>query len=163
MSVVQRCPNCGTTQTSSGECQACHDAQVRFFCPNHAPGIWLDAPTCAKCGATLGAPTPPASFRTPPAPPPPPRRSAPTRHEGSHRREEYELEPRGMPLAPWQRLIITALRARHALAGTPDREEVAPARSAGSCLLRAVILLVLLMVASIGALIMLGRTLFFVE
>jgi len=162
MSVVQRCPNCGTTQATSGECQACHDAQVRFFCSNHAPGIWLDAPTCAKCGATLGAPAPPASFRPPPAPPPP-RRTAPIRHEGSPRREEYELEPPGMALAPWQRLIITALRARHALAGTPERETAAPARSAGSCLLRAVILLVLLLVASIAALLMLGRTLFLAE
>jgi hypothetical protein len=56
MSVVQRCPNCGTTSSIPGECEACHDAQVRYFCTNHAPGIWLDASTCPSCGARFGEP-----------------------------------------------------------------------------------------------------------
>jgi hypothetical protein len=54
MSVVQRCPNCGTTKATAGECEACHEAQVRYFCTNHTPGLWLKASTCPKCGARLG-------------------------------------------------------------------------------------------------------------
>ena len=42
--VVLRCPNCGTTQATPAECEACHEADVRWFCPNHTPGRWLDAP-----------------------------------------------------------------------------------------------------------------------
>ena len=44
-----RCPNCGTTQATGGECEACHEADVRWYCPNHSPGRWLDTPTCAEC------------------------------------------------------------------------------------------------------------------
>jgi tetratricopeptide (TPR) repeat protein len=47
--VVLRCPNCGTTQAVGGECEACHEADVRWYCPNHTPGRWLDTPTCAEC------------------------------------------------------------------------------------------------------------------
>jgi hypothetical protein len=67
--VVIRCPNCGTTQQTLGECEACHEADTRYFCPNHAPGRWLDGPACAACGAHFTGRTagvPPA----PPAPPP---------------------------------------------------------------------------------------------
>jgi hypothetical protein len=49
--VVLRCSNCGTVQAGMGECEACHEAQVRYFCRNHAPGLWLDAPLCSQCGA----------------------------------------------------------------------------------------------------------------
>jgi hypothetical protein len=62
MSVVQRCPSCGTTSATAGECEACHEAQVRYFCTNHSPGLWLDASTCRTCGARFGdaaRPTPP--------------------------------------------------------------------------------------------------------
>lgn len=54
MSVIQRCPHCGTTKSSPGECEACHEAQVRLYCTNHTPGIWLDASACPECGARLG-------------------------------------------------------------------------------------------------------------
>lgn len=74
--VVLRCPNCGTTQGVLGECEACHEAGVRYFCTNHTPGRWLDDPQCYACGARFGvdAPAPRA-----PAPSPPPRagRAAP--------------------------------------------------------------------------------------
>jgi hypothetical protein len=92
--VVLRCPNCGTTQAGRGECDACHEAQVRPYCTNHTPGRWLDALTCPQCGARFGeepsrqtaAPPPPqpgpgSSGRTEPpthkagSPPPAPRRS----------------------------------------------------------------------------------------
>ena len=36
--VVLRCTNCGTTQATPGECEACHEAIVRPYCGNHEPG-----------------------------------------------------------------------------------------------------------------------------
>ena len=71
--VVLRCPNCGTTKTRPGECDACHEAQVRYFCTNHTPGRWLDAPACKDCGARFGELAPP------PVPPVSPSRPAPAR------------------------------------------------------------------------------------
>lgn len=55
MNVVMRCPSCGTTQGTAGECAACHEAQVRFFCTSHK--VWLDGPTCSWCAEAR--PTPP--------------------------------------------------------------------------------------------------------
>jgi hypothetical protein len=52
--VVLRCPNCGTVQTGMGECEACHEAKIRYFCTNHTPGLWLDTALCSQCGARLG-------------------------------------------------------------------------------------------------------------
>jgi hypothetical protein len=52
--VVLRCPNCGTVQTGMDECEACHEARVRYFCTNHTPGLWLDAAFCSQCGARFG-------------------------------------------------------------------------------------------------------------
>ena len=78
---VLRCPNCGTTQASPGECEACHDADVRWFCPNHTPGRWLDGAVCAECASRPKREPPRPRPTTPPrnvsrgAPPPePPRR-----------------------------------------------------------------------------------------
>jgi len=78
--VIIRCPNCGTTQSALGECEACHEDQARYFCTNHTPGRWLDGPTCTGCGAQFGrervASHPPPA--RPPSPrTPPPRRPAP--------------------------------------------------------------------------------------
>ena len=63
--VVLRCPTCGTTQGHRGECDACLDGDVRYFCSNHSPGLWLDDAVCNECGAKFGdapgrapAPTP---------------------------------------------------------------------------------------------------------
>lgn len=63
--VVIRCPNCGTTQAALGECDACHEAETRYFCPDHEPGRWLDGPSCSACGARVGVP----GVRSRPAPP----------------------------------------------------------------------------------------------
>lgn len=65
--VVLRCPNCGTTKSSSGECEACHEAQVRYFCMSHNPGLWLDGPRCGQCGAVFGKRSLPASPSAAPA------------------------------------------------------------------------------------------------
>jgi hypothetical protein len=66
--VVLRCPNCGTVQPEDGECEACREAQVRYFCTSHTPGLWLDSEACAQCGARFGDPAP--AREPPPAPPP---------------------------------------------------------------------------------------------
>jgi hypothetical protein len=61
--VVLRCSNCGTVQASTGECEACHEAQVRYFCTNHEPGRWLDGPSCPDCRARFGEDAPASSIR----------------------------------------------------------------------------------------------------
>lgn len=102
--VVLRCPNCGTTRATLEECEACHEAQVRYYCTNHTPGRWLDGSACPQCKAAFGDPRRPAArppappLRKParearpagaaaPAPTTPPRRAAP-------------VEPKA---APWRR------------------------------------------------------------
>ena len=68
MSVVKRCPNCGTTQDAAGECEACHEADVRYFCLNHEPGLWLAGRTCPQCAARAA----PSARPAPPTSAPPP-------------------------------------------------------------------------------------------
>lgn len=109
MSVVQRCPNCGTTQATSGDCQACHEAQVRYYCTNHEPGIWLAGPTCPQCDArSVPAPRPaPAatSLRSPRTPPPV---------------ADADAGPSRPPL--WKKLLSAALAARAAMPATTSSE-----------------------------------------
>lgn len=188
MSVVLRCPNCGTTRATLGECEACHEAEVRYFCTRHAPGLWLDSPTCSSCGAVFGRPTPaaPAATRSP-APPPraaaphevaprapvphevAPRAAAPARYpsgfpetprpasRGPSYSEDVELERSGAPrpLAPWQLLLGSVLRAR-SLARSPA--ELKPRRGSGC--LRRLLVMVVLMVLAVGlVLFLLARSL----
>jgi hypothetical protein len=68
--VVLRCANCGTTQSTSGECQACHEQDVRFYCTRHTPGLWLTTQVCSQCGAEYGKELPPDRERAPPRPGP---------------------------------------------------------------------------------------------
>ena len=82
--VVLRCPHCGTTQATPGECEACHEEAVRHFCPNHSPGRWLDGPVCPECSARA------ATGR---AAPPPPRRGA----SRAPKRETPHKMPGGIP------------------------------------------------------------------
>jgi hypothetical protein len=89
--VLLRCPNCGTAQPAGGECGACHEAQVRYFCTNHNPGLWLDSAACAQCGARFGDPEPARK-----APPPPP---LPAEYRPSRPREPG-LDPRSMGSDP---------------------------------------------------------------
>jgi hypothetical protein len=94
MNVVLRCANCGTTQGHGGECEACSEGEVRYFCTNHDQGIWLEGPVCSRCGATLGDPP----MRPAPAPTPPPvparRAGAPDFRPPTPRRPpERPLEP----------------------------------------------------------------------
>ena len=101
--VVLRCPNCGTTQASAGECEACHEGNVRYYCPNHTPGRWLDGPTCAECEArearervaARGRTVPPMKPMPPVSPPrtPPPTRDVPR----DTPRDMPSSSPRGAP------------------------------------------------------------------
>jgi hypothetical protein len=72
--IMLRCPNCGTTRVTLGECEACHEAQVRYYCTNHTPGHWLDSSSCPQCGAVFGEsmdnPARPAPARRPGRPAP---------------------------------------------------------------------------------------------
>jgi len=52
--VVLRCSICGTTQSHPGECEACLEGKVGYFCGNHSPGVWINVPTCKLCGARFG-------------------------------------------------------------------------------------------------------------
>jgi hypothetical protein len=73
--VVLRCPSCGTTRAALGECDVCHEAQVRFYCTNHTPGRWLDSGSCPKCGSQFGVSDRPPLVHSPPrsSPASPPR------------------------------------------------------------------------------------------
>lgn len=113
MSVVLRCPNCGTTRGAPGECEACHEAQVRYFCTDHSPGLWLNVPTCPKCGGRFGdsprraaaAPSvPPSSVSARPRAPGPvagraPESSRPSR--GPSPRPSARPDPPDIPADEW--------------------------------------------------------------
>lgn len=90
--IVLRCQNCGTTQAGPGECEACHEAQVAYYCANHSPGHWLKTSTCPQCGAKFGDASPAAKGT--PLPPTRPTPVAPIRKPA---REEPE------PSSPWTR------------------------------------------------------------
>jgi hypothetical protein len=79
--VIRRCPNCGTSTANPGECEACHESEVRYYCTNHKPGQWLETPTCSQCGAKFGdlegpVPFPPAARLPSKVAPPKPARPA---------------------------------------------------------------------------------------
>lgn len=115
--VVLRCPNCGTTQSTPGECDACHDAQVRYYCTNHSPGQWLDASACPQCGARFGVAAPPRRE------PPPPPRSVPRPPSASPVRRPAPPPPGPGP-SPWSRTAPPPSReTREDLAG-PGRDDL---------------------------------------
>lgn len=94
--VVLRCARCGTTQSSPGECEACHEGQVHYYCTNHTPGRWLDGQVCSQCGVAYG--------RTDPRPTPPrpsqraPDRTTPRKIESAPRTSSARDR-----LSPWGR------------------------------------------------------------
>lgn len=122
MSVVLRCPTCGTTQGHAGECDACSEGEVLYFCTNHDEGVWLDGPMCSRCGARFGdppkrpAPSRPARPTRPAGAPdfrPPERRRVPERprdldvgHASPRRRElDDPAEPEVAPRTPLGELL----------------------------------------------------------
>lgn len=100
--VVLRCPHCGTVKGSPGECEACSEAQVRYFCTNHSPGRWIDAPACPQCGARFGEPERPPAPPTPPARREPPPRRPPPASAPSPRRPASTVFSK-IARSPWGR------------------------------------------------------------
>ena len=172
MSVLLRCPTCGTTQGHGGECEACAEGDVRYFCTNHDEGIWLDGPVCSRCGTTFGeaSRTPPAvrvpSVPTPPTHAPdfrPPGRRTPERPPeadlGSRppRRSERRAPAESDVLPPSLGELLEEFTEARARAGGHYDAEVPwaepPTRRVGfplgGCLIRIVGLVFLLIVAVI--------------
>jgi hypothetical protein len=183
--VVRRCPNCGTTTASPGECQACHQADVRYYCTNHTPGIWLDAPKCPECGAAFGDPvgpaTPPPRVRRPVPPPaasPRGERSAPRMPERAagpwvRRPRPPTSEDRTAPLydsekapdprvASWPDFLREAAgRARRMRAETrPVPDTAGVGMALGGCLLRAALAIVILLTTLLVFSLLFGELLF---
>ncbi|WP_262268632.1 hypothetical protein [Microvirga yunnanensis] len=173
--VILRCPNCGTSKATPGECEACHEAQVRYYCTNHKPGRWLDASVCPECGATFGDPVRPAARPVPPATPPhpritvspatPPRADPPPPRPRTGAtpwgRRERERPPgpdprasdegaavRDMRTARMLEILRAASRAGRLSRGAPYATPEAPPVGAalGGCLMRFVILAMVLLV-----------------
>ena len=162
--IVLRCPNCGTVQPTGGECEACREAQIRYFCTNHTPGLWLDSASCAKCGARFGdtAParaTPPAPTSRTDYPPPRGRESAPDMR-GSHPdlgpwgggapAEDPSLgDSRGARPDPTRLLLAifsAAARARGSRSAPSDYEDDAPPRRRGGGCMGRLLMLALLLI-----------------
>ena len=127
--IVVRCPNCGTIQNAIGECEACHEATTRWFCPNHDPGLWLDAPLCPTCGARPGVP----GARTRPTPAPPrgaparatPPRRVPTREPARPREEAYAPEESDAEREVWSGPVYSPGDPR-GRGGAPDAWRIDP-------------------------------------
>ena len=166
--VVLRCPNCGTIGPIEGQCEACHEADVRYFCTNHEPGLWLEASACPQCGARFGdpvsAPPEPARTATPRAVPPE-RRAPPTtprtvsdepspwETSAPFERGRGRADPSGVdPFRILLGTMISAARARSRAAEPLGHDDRVPARPAGGCcfgrlLFLAFVLLLLFMLA----------------
>lgn len=139
--VVIRCPNCGTTQGALGECEACHEAEMRYFCPNHSPGRWLDGPACSACGASVGV----APAETTPAPRP---RRAPGSGGVKRARED---PPERVELDVFAMLEkMGAARPRGARPPDPPAVPLAVASAVG-CVRRLVVIAVILFVLAVLA------------
>lgn len=175
--VVLRCPNCGTAQSTEGECEACREAPVRYFCTNHAPGVWIDSPSCPQCGARFGDPEP---ARVPPPPPERPRPRPPRTLEPDPARVEEDYGPWGSPAggpgpgaprpSPDLGSLVAAMlgaaarsrRGRGEPASYEDYEAAPPRRRRGSgCLGRLLMLLLLLFALFLLAPFLLGALLNF--
>ena len=128
MSVVIRCPNCGFTQESLGECESCHHEAVQYHCTNHSPGRWLAGPVCDACGARYGEragrPAPPP----PPAPAPRPRRPPVTLDRPS------TPTPPAPPRRPTVEVLDDAPEVEEVIVWTPfgGRRVVRPRGGAGA-------------------------------
>ncbi len=186
--VILRCPNCGTSKATPGECEACHEAQVRYYCTNHKPGRWLDTSVCPECGAKFGDPVRPAARPVSPAAPPrprttvtsaaPPRTDPPPSPRTSAKpwsRRERERSPdhgrgtgdesasvRDIRTARMLEILRAASRAgrmsREATYTTPEAPPVGAAL--GGCLMRFVILAMFLLISFFLMLSLVGGSLF---
>jgi hypothetical protein len=187
--VILRCPNCGTSTTAPGECEACHEAQVRYYCTNHKPGRWLDASACPQCGAKFGDPvrppaspippvastrprttvTSPAPMRADPPPSPPRTVAKPWGRRERERSPAPEVEAgderasvRDIRTARMLEILRAASRAgRTSRGATYTTPEAPPVGAAlGGCLMRFVILAMFLLIAFFLMLSLVGGSLF---
>lgn len=175
--VVRRCPNCGTTQSTLGVCDACHDGEVRYFCNNHTPGRWLETSSCSQCGARFGEPVPPPRVprfepsptpvrKTPTETPAPPegirrvkspwrRTTAPTPHE-SEISTTTDHAARERMLDALARVLIRGPLGR-GRGWPPTARRIPPIATPGLGCLRLIILLVIFSMFSLFGLSFLGN------
>jgi hypothetical protein len=149
--VVLRCPNCGTVEATAGECEACHEAQVRYFCTNHTPGLWLEASSCAQCGAKFGEVAPAPASAPPPIDPSirtdatgttPPITLEP--EVGPWETSPPDAEPSARAPSPWVEMLAAAARASAARRSErADYDDVTPVRVRGGGCVRQLVLLTL--------------------
>lgn len=186
--VILRCPNCGTSKATPGECEACHEAQVRYYCTNHKPGRWLDAAECPQCAAKFGDPVRPAANPVPPAaqsrlrttapaapprvdpPPSPPRTSAKAwdRREGERTPDpdlgasDESASVRDIRTARMLEILRAASRVGRMSRGAPYiPPEVPPVGAAmGGCLMRFLFLAMFLLIIFFLMLSLVGGSLF---
>lgn len=170
--VALRCANCGTVQATPGECEACHEAAVRFFCTNHASGLWLDASSCPECGARFGevAAAPRAPDR--PTVPPPAALPEPYASDVAPEPSPWPMEPprtsrgssdgmdtshRGALPNPWLDLLVSAAKLRKVSSASRDRWDGPPKAAAmGGCLKRMLTLVLALAVLFVLASMLIG-------
>jgi hypothetical protein len=168
--VILRCPNCGTGRATPGECDACHEADVRYFCTNHTPGLWLDGKACTRCGARFGQPAPatPAAPAAPAAAPRPSRpRPGSTGRAAPPRRPTEEVfgrldEPPPRPRPPsLEEMLAEAVRAREAARPTIDTAPPgATPRALGGCLARTLIMLFVFVLMILSGIFMFAGSMF---
>lgn len=168
--VALRCPKCGTTQNHTGECDACYDDQVRYFCSNHSPGLWLDEPVCKECGAKFGeAPRRRPVLPAPAAPPVPTRkprqpelpRPMPRRAEPPPTSRRRPPDPEVTPAEPSLEDLLgriasgrrerTGYRDEEAPSGEPAPEVRLPRLRPKGCLVKLVLVALLLLALFLGA------------
>ena len=168
MSIVAlRCATCGTTQSHPGECEACFDGEVRYFCSNHSPGLWIDEPVCRRCGAKFGdAPRtePELSSRSTPAVPAPetrraesrPPKSRPARSSRSPLSGEgSEDVPTTSSLADLLAAMAERTRGRHKTEDAwthPPAERPSRGLPVMGCLVRLVLLIIVVIALVLGGL-----------
>ncbi len=161
--VVLRCPNCGTIQGSEGQCDACHEASVRYFCTNHTPGQWVEGSACPQCGARFGDPEPsPEVLRPVERPIAPPRPTRTPRYrpaEPDPRLGPWDTEasaapgtePSGPPAPDPFRILLGAVaaaaRARSMRAERRDYDDLEPTRRRGGGCFGRVVMLLLFLIA----------------
>ncbi|CAN5720138.1 hypothetical protein BH09MYX1_BH09MYX1_00500 [soil metagenome] len=168
MNVVLRCPSCGTTQAASGQCEACNEAEVRYFCTNHEPGLWLDESTCPTCAARISearrmdsvpAPAPPVAARERSAAPARAPIAAPARAPVSVSPPPWAEAPPRPHAPPWPMTPPAAVLARPAPAALARDHEPTSLAQLGGCLMRLVLIAVVFVLGIAALLYFFGRAL----
>ncbi|WP_324808417.1 hypothetical protein SH584_02905 [Sphingomonas sp. LY29] len=148
-------------KSTEGQCEACHEAAVRYFCLNHKPGLWLEVSTCPQCGARFGDPVPSRReeekpVERPAVSPPPTRRTPRIARDTDSVAGPWSAgptaEPRGTGSAhdPFRILIgamTAAARARSERAARREYGETVPVRRGGGGCVGRIFMLVLFLVA----------------